>query len=65
MLVLSRKRHEEVVIGNNIRVCVIAHQGPRVHLGVSAPAEVTIHREEAYRKITTEPQLEDAARRHD
>jgi carbon storage regulator CsrA len=46
MLVLSRKPGEEVVIGDNIRVTVVAVQGNRVSLGFQAPKEVAIYRHE-------------------
>ena len=51
MLVLSRKRGEEIVIGNDITVTVLAVDGDRVKLGIAAPAEVPIHREEIFQKI--------------
>ena len=51
MLVLSRKRGEAIVIGNGITVKVLAVDGDRVKLGVVAPAEVPVHREEIYQKI--------------
>ena len=46
MLVLSRKLGEQVVIGDNICVTVVAVRGSRVRLGFSAPDEVSIRREE-------------------
>jgi carbon storage regulator len=46
MLVLSRKLGEEVVIGDDIRVTVVAIRGNQVRLGFTAPAEVSIRREE-------------------
>lgn len=49
MLVLSRKLGEEVVIAGNIRVKVVGIQGNRVKLGVVAPQDVTVHREEIHR----------------
>jgi carbon storage regulator len=51
MLALSRKRGEAIVIGNDIRVVVLATDGGRVKLGIVAPAEVPVHREEVYRRI--------------
>ena len=50
MLVLSRKLGETIVIGNGITVKVLAVDGDRVKLGVVAPAEVPVHREEVYPK---------------
>ena len=46
MLVLSRKIGEEIVIGDNIRVTVVAIRGNQVRLGFTAPAEVSIQRDE-------------------
>ena len=46
MLVLSRKEGEEVVIGDNIRLTVVAIRGNRVRLGFTAPPDVAIRREE-------------------
>ena len=51
MLVLSRKSGEAVVIGNGITVKILAVSGDRVKLGVVAPAEVPVHREEVYQRI--------------
>ena len=55
MLVLSRKRGESIVIGNGITVTVLGTDGERVKLGVVAPAEVPIHREEVYERIEEFP----------
>jgi carbon storage regulator len=49
MLVLSRKLGEEIIIAGNIRVKVVGIQGNRVKLGVVAPEEVAVHREEVQR----------------
>jgi len=46
MLVLSRKIGEAIVIGDNIRVTVVAMRGNQVRLGFSAPEEIAIHRSE-------------------
>jgi carbon storage regulator len=50
MLVLSRRLGEEIVIDNVIRVKVVAVQGNRVKLGIVAPEQVTVHREEIHRQ---------------
>ena len=50
MLVLSRRIGEEIVIDNQIRVKIVAIQGNRVKLGVVAPEDVTVHRDEIHRK---------------
>ncbi len=51
MLVLSRKRGEAIAIGNGVTVTVLAVHGERVKIGVVAPAEVPVHRQEIYARI--------------
>ena len=51
MLVLSRKKNEKVIIGDNIEVRVIDVRGDRVKLGFIGPQDVPIHREEVFRRI--------------
>ena len=46
MLVLSRKRDERIVIGDNIVITVVEVRGDKVRLGIDAPAEVPVHRQE-------------------
>jgi carbon storage regulator len=50
MLVLSRRLGEEIIIDGNIRVKVVAVQGNRVKLGIVAPDDVAVHREEIHRQ---------------
>lgn len=51
MLVLSRLKDEEIIIGDNIRVMVIDIRGDKVRLGITAPREISIHRLEVYEAI--------------
>ena len=51
MLVLSRKLNEKVRIGNDITVVVVEIRGGKVRLGIEAPREVPVHREEVYQDI--------------
>jgi carbon storage regulator len=51
MLVLSRACGETVVIGDDIRITVLASHGNQVRLGITAPRSVTVHREEIYERI--------------
>jgi carbon storage regulator len=46
MLVLSRKRDEQIVIGDGIIVTVVEIRGDKVRLGVEAPLDVSVHRQE-------------------
>ncbi len=53
MLVLSRKRGERIVIGDEIEVVVLEIRGDRVKLGFEGPREIPIHRKELHDKMTT------------
>lgn len=46
MLVLSRKRNEQIVIGGDIIVTVVSIRGGTVRIGIEAPPHVTVHRQE-------------------
>lgn len=54
MLVLSRKKNEEIVIGGQIVVTVVNVSGGRVRLGISAPDEISVHRAEVDLRIRRE-----------
>lgn len=51
MLVLTRKKGEEIRISDTITVVVVDIQGDRVRLGINAPRDVPVHREEVYQAI--------------
>lgn len=51
MLVLSRKPNESLVIGDNIEVIVLEVRDGNVKLGINAPKEVSVHRNEVYDEI--------------
>jgi carbon storage regulator len=57
MLVLSRKEGERIVIGGNIVVTIVASRGERVRIGIEAPPEVPIHRQEILHRIQSERHL--------
>lgn len=54
MLVLSRKKDEKIIIGDQITLMVIEIRGDKVRLGIDAPKEVTVHRQEVYEAIKKE-----------
>jgi carbon storage regulator len=56
MLVLSRKRDEAIVIGDEIKITVVKMKGNAVRLGIEAPQAVTIRRGELRDEKVTEPQ---------
>jgi carbon storage regulator len=51
VLVLSRLKEEEIVIGDNIRVKILDVRGDKVRLGITAPRDVSVHRLEVYEAI--------------
>lgn len=51
MLVLSRKKDEQIIIGDSISIMVIDIRGDKVRLGIDAPKDVTVHRREVYEAI--------------
>ncbi len=51
MLVLSRKKGERIIIGENIEVTIIDIQGDVIKLGIDAPKEVSIYRQELWLEI--------------
>jgi carbon storage regulator len=51
MLVLSRKPHESIIIGNDIRVVVLGLEADHVKLGIEAPRDVPVHRFEIFEEI--------------
>lgn len=51
MLVLSRKRDEQIVIGENVVITIVEIRGDKVRLGIEAPAHVPVHRSEVYDAI--------------
>lgn len=51
MLVLSRKSNESIVINNNITVTVVEIRGDKVRLGIVAPKEIPVHRQEVFELI--------------
>ena len=54
MLVLSRQRDESIIIGDNIVITVVDIRGDKVRLGIQAPTEIPVHRQEVYEAIQRE-----------
>lgn len=60
MLILTRKVGETVVIGDEVTVTVLGVKGNQVRLGVNAPREVAVHREEIFDRIRREKSEQEA-----
>lgn len=54
MLVLSRQSDETIIIGDNIRVTIVEVRGDKVRIGIDAPRDVAVHRQEIYDAIRKE-----------
>jgi carbon storage regulator CsrA len=60
MLVLTRKLNQEIVIGDDIRITIVAVGGDQVKLGITAPRSVPVHRLEVYQERRVDRDLEKA-----
>ncbi|MBK8293458.1 MAG: carbon storage regulator CsrA [Solirubrobacterales bacterium] len=60
MLVLTRKREQSIVIGDNVEIMVLGVSGDKVRLGITAPREVEVFRKEVIADRTGRPENEPA-----
>lgn len=59
MLVLSRKKNESIIINDDITVTVVEIRGDKVRLGIDAPKEVSVHRQEVWEAIQGQARMQD------
>ncbi|MCG7874650.1 MAG: carbon storage regulator CsrA [Candidatus Thiodiazotropha lotti] len=60
MLILTRRVGETLMIGDEVNVTVLGVKGNQVRIGVNAPRDVTVHREEIYERIKREQSEESS-----
>ncbi len=58
MLILTRRVGETIIINDDIEITILGHKGHQIRMGFKAPKDVSIHREEIYRRIQEEKELE-------
>jgi carbon storage regulator len=61
MLILSRKTNQQIVIGQNVVITVVAISPGQVRLGIEAPREIPVHRKEVHRAILSPGPIEAGA----
>ena len=61
MLVLSRKKNESIIINDDITIVVVEIRGDKVRLGVEAPKEISVHRQEVFEAIRRDEAAKAAA----
>ena len=54
MLILTRRIGEKLVIGENVTIAVLSTKGSQIRLGIDAPRDVPVHREEIFQRILKE-----------
>lgn len=60
MLILSRRTDESIVIGDEVTITILSVKGKQVRIGITAPPDVSVHREEIYERIQSGEPIEDA-----
>jgi carbon storage regulator len=61
MLILTRRIGETLIIGDDVNITVLGVKGNQVRLGINAPKDVSVHREEIYMRIQQEKEASEGA----
>ncbi|MBA2710137.1 MAG: carbon storage regulator CsrA [Tatlockia sp.] len=59
MLILTRRIGEAIIVGDDVDITILGVKGNQVRLGINAPKEVSVHRDEIYQRIQTEQNQSD------
>lgn len=60
MLILTRRISESIIIGDDVKITVLGVKGNQVRLGIDAPKDLSVHREEIYERIRHEKKEDDS-----
>jgi carbon storage regulator len=60
MLILTRRAGETVMVGSDVTITVLGVKGNQVRIGINAPKDIAVHREEIYERIQSEKAAKDA-----
>lgn len=61
MLILTRRVGETLIVGDDVTVAVLGVKGNQVRIGVNAPEDVSVHREEIYQRIQNEKEQPESS----
>lgn len=62
MLILTRKMGESLLVGDDVEITVLSIRGNQVKLGVKAPQDISVHRQEIYQRIKSSKPQDDSSK---
>lgn len=57
MLILTRRVGESIIINNDVKISILGAKGNQIRLGIDAPKDVAVHREEVYQRLQEEKKV--------